>query len=254
MKIHQPFNKSSTFRRSIKPRRKIILCHSSPHHSCGVFWKVLDKRGVTLIELLVAFVICALVIAGVYRIFIAQTKAYTIQDQVVEVQQNIRNAMEMMVRDIRMAGFDYDNSTSPKTIGANPLVVGASTITVEYEYNNNGVSKIYRETYRLNGNNLEKQHSEDGGAVSTEVLLENVDALEFTCGTDGKILDYSKQDGEVDSWIPCGNVVNGSDKVIAVRVVLTARPTPVNPDVQTMVSPRTLTSTVVLRNFSMKQM
>jgi hypothetical protein len=27
----------------MKPRRKIILCHSSPQQSCRVFWKVLDK-------------------------------------------------------------------------------------------------------------------------------------------------------------------------------------------------------------------
>jgi len=37
-------NKSSTFLRGIKPRRKIILSHSSPQQSCGVFWKVLDKE------------------------------------------------------------------------------------------------------------------------------------------------------------------------------------------------------------------
>lgn len=37
-------NKSSTFLRGIKPRRKIILSHSSPHKSCGVFSKVLDKN------------------------------------------------------------------------------------------------------------------------------------------------------------------------------------------------------------------
>jgi hypothetical protein len=36
-------NKSSTFLRGIKPRRKIILSHSSPQQGCGVFWKVLDK-------------------------------------------------------------------------------------------------------------------------------------------------------------------------------------------------------------------
>jgi len=218
-----------------------------------------NEKGVTLIELLVAFVICALVIAGIYRLFIAQTKAYTVQDQVVEVQQNIRNAMEMMIRDIRMAGFDYDNSTSLVTIGANPLVVAGNSITVEYEYYSivpAFVSEIHRETYRLNVNNLEKQHSVNGGAASTEILLENVDALEFTCGVDGKILDYSKQDGEVDNWIPCGNVVNGSDKVIALRVSLTARPEQINPqdDRFKMITPRTLTSTVALRNLSMKKM
>ena len=41
--LPQLFNKSSTFLRGIKLRRKIIRFHSSPQQSCEVFWKVLDK-------------------------------------------------------------------------------------------------------------------------------------------------------------------------------------------------------------------
>jgi prepilin-type N-terminal cleavage/methylation domain-containing protein len=41
----------------------------------------LNKRGITLIELLIAFVILAITVAAIYRIFITQTRAYTIQDQ-----------------------------------------------------------------------------------------------------------------------------------------------------------------------------
>ena len=67
-----------------------------------------NKRGVTLIELLVALVIGGIVVAGIYRVFIAQSKAYTIQDQVVEVQQSIRSAMEILLRDLRMAGVQWE--------------------------------------------------------------------------------------------------------------------------------------------------
>ena len=66
---------------------------------------MLDKKGVTLIELLVVLVISGIVIGGVYRVFISQTKAYSVQDGVAEIQQDVRGAMEIMVRDIRMAGF-----------------------------------------------------------------------------------------------------------------------------------------------------
>ena len=92
-----------------------------------------DIKGMTLIELLVAMIICGMVIAGIYRVFIAQSKAYTVQDQVVEVQQSVRSAMEILLRDLRMAGFDYDNS--PITI-TNPIATPLSddSITVNYEY------------------------------------------------------------------------------------------------------------------------
>jgi hypothetical protein len=52
---------------------------------------------------------------------------------------------------------------------------------------------------------------------------------------------------EVDQWVPAGKVeVN---KVLAVHV-LSAIPAQINPDVR-MVSPRTLASTVTLRNLIM---
>src|SRR3972149_7790428 len=94
-----------------------------------------NKKGITLIELLVALVISAITIAGIYRMFISQGRAYTVQDQVVEVQQNIRMAMEILSRDLRMTGFDDDNDNSDVLI-ANPLVTPAqaSDITINYEY------------------------------------------------------------------------------------------------------------------------
>jgi prepilin-type N-terminal cleavage/methylation domain-containing protein len=55
-----------------------------------------NKRGITLIELLIALILCGIVISAIYRLFIVQTKAYTVQDQVVEVQQGTRSAMEIL--------------------------------------------------------------------------------------------------------------------------------------------------------------
>ena len=40
-----------------------------------------------MIELLVVLVIAAITMAGIYRVFISQTKTYAVQDQVMEVQQ-----------------------------------------------------------------------------------------------------------------------------------------------------------------------
>ena len=211
-----------------------------------------NNRGVTLIELLVGLVIAGIVIASTYRVFILQTRAYAVQDQVVEVQQNIRIVMETMVKDLRMSGFEYDNTTSLVQISnATSLVqVTGSSFTVEYEYYRTGapiVSERHTVTYTLNGSNLERQLAVNGVLLPNEILLENVDALDLTCGVDGRILHYEEQDGVVDNWLSCGNIGTSEDKVIAVRVSLTARPEQVNPDLQ-MVSPRTLISTVALRN------
>jgi len=63
------------------------------------------QGGMTLIELLVAMVICAILIGAVYRVLISQQKIYAVQQDVVDMQQNARLAVIQMTREIRMAGF-----------------------------------------------------------------------------------------------------------------------------------------------------
>jgi type IV pilus assembly protein PilW len=69
-------------------------------------WSVLKKnKGLTLIELLIALVLSSVLVASLYRIFITQQNTYTVQDQVADMQQNIRGAIDRMTREIRMAGY-----------------------------------------------------------------------------------------------------------------------------------------------------
>ena len=78
-----------------------------------------DKRGLTLLELLVALAISAVLIAALYRTFVGQHKTYTVQEQVVEMRQNVRGAISNMVRELRMAGFGGVATLLPITIGGN---------------------------------------------------------------------------------------------------------------------------------------
>ena len=211
------------------------------------FQSASNKKGITLIELLVALAICGIVIAAIYRLFIGQTRAYTVQDQVVEVQQNVRNAMEILLRDLRMAGFDDDDLDSTIQIG-NAIVppLSDNSVMVNYEYFDRAGATYQNHVvqYFVNESNLFRQSTVNSVAGPPEVLLENVDALNFIYG-----IDLVPGDGLIDNWVPAVSV--GANKVIAVRVTLTARPAPVNPDVQQLISPRTLTSAVSLRNLSL---
>lgn len=189
-----------------------------------------NDRGVTLIELLVVLVIAGMVIAGFYRIFIAQSKAYAVQDQVAEVQQNVRNAMEIIVRDLSMAGCDDESNLLPFN---NPLpLIADNSITVSYEYFNQTTlaTELNTVAYNLMGTDLLR---------NGEPILENVDQLVFTYGID------TDNDGYVNNWVNAGGV--GTSIIISVRVQLIAEPNPVNPDLRT-VSPRRLDSIVSMRN------
>ncbi len=196
---------------------------------------IFKQKGVTLIELLVALVICGVVIGAIYRLFIVQTRAYTVQDQVVEVQQNVRSGMEIMLRDLRMAGYD-DDSTAV-TLSTPIIVPGDQSITVRYE--NNGAQ--YQVQYWRNAGSSILFRNDGAG---DQTLLENVLALNFMYGID------TDEDGAVDGWVDAAGV--GTSKIIAVSVTLTGRPDQTNPDVKMRVSPRTLTSAVSFRNLIMK--
>ena len=74
------------------------------------------RGGFTLIELLIAMAIASVVTAAIYSVFVSQQKSYTVQEEVVEMQQNLRAGMDMMVREIRMAGYD------PESIGGLGIV------------------------------------------------------------------------------------------------------------------------------------
>lgn len=63
------------------------------------------KTGVTLIELLIALVISSILVAALYRTFIDQQKTHTVQDQVADMQQNVRVGIDQMTREVRMAGY-----------------------------------------------------------------------------------------------------------------------------------------------------
>jgi prepilin-type N-terminal cleavage/methylation domain-containing protein len=59
----------------------------------------------TLIELLVALVVSGILVGGVYRTFVSQQHTFTVQEQVVDMQQNVRLAINRMTRELRMTGF-----------------------------------------------------------------------------------------------------------------------------------------------------
>jgi len=73
------------------------------------FWK--KTAGVTLIELLLALVISTILTAAIYRSFIGQHRMYYVQQEVADMQQNARVAVNRMLREIRMAGFGGKNES-----------------------------------------------------------------------------------------------------------------------------------------------
>ena len=99
------------------------------------------EAGFSLVEVMAALVILAIAMIAVFATFISQQKSFTVQNRVAEVQQNLRQAVEYMSRDIRMAGYGIpDNVTIPSN------VVAASVTSLRSLYakdNTTGPDQIY---------------------------------------------------------------------------------------------------------------
>ncbi len=66
--------------------------------------------GYTLIELMVAMVVALVAIGAIYSVYIVQQRYYRNQQLGLTVQQNLRGALLIIEQELRMAGYDPEES------------------------------------------------------------------------------------------------------------------------------------------------
>jgi prepilin-type N-terminal cleavage/methylation domain-containing protein len=69
-----------------------------------------NHRGFTLVEMMLVLAISTIVLAAMYSVFTIANKNFTTQNVAANVQQNLRSAIGLMARDIRLAGLDPADS------------------------------------------------------------------------------------------------------------------------------------------------
>jgi len=78
------------------------------------------ERGFSLVELLIAMALALIILGALSSAFVSQRKSYALQEQVSEMIQGARAAMDMMSREVRMAGFaptGFDTNFEAGTAG-----------------------------------------------------------------------------------------------------------------------------------------
>ena len=176
-----------------------------------------ENKGFTIIELLIASAILGIIVALMVNSYSRQQDMSVTQNQVVEVQQNARAGFQMIVNEIRMAGFDPYGDNDPEITSAgdgsngDPLVFTYVADDDGVDNNSDGTTdeegELKTVTINLFDSNI------DAGADMDEIqisagggpIAENIAALEFT---------YLDQDN---------NITANPDDIRAVNVVLTAR-------------------------------
>ena len=81
-------------------------------------------RGFSLLEMMIALFVGALLILISYNVLISQKKAGDAQNQLVSAQQNASIALESLEKDLRQAGMNVDDfSAQPVFLDAAPYQV-----------------------------------------------------------------------------------------------------------------------------------
>jgi type IV pilus assembly protein PilW len=101
------------------------------------------EAGYSLVEVMAALVILGIAMTAVFATFISQQKSFTLQNRVAEMQQNLRQAVEYMSRDIRMAGYGIPGNV---TIPGNDNVIATGVTSIRSLYakdSTTGPDQIY---------------------------------------------------------------------------------------------------------------
>ena len=168
--------------------------------------QITNKKGFTLIEILVALAISGVVMTAIYSSYRNQVSSHTTQQRIVDMQQNIRGGLTMMEREIRMAGYDPTENAGARILIANRAelqfqmdITGGETDNIDND-NDGTVDEADEESYGDGDTNdpnetvryvLNNDANEDGIADGTPCHLgrdtgggrqpaaDNIDALNF---------------------------------------------------------------------------
>jgi len=131
------------------------------------------ERGFNLIELLIAMTIGLIILAALSSTFLMQREIYDVQEQIVEMVQNARAAMDMMTSEIRMAGYDPAGAV----FDGIPYNAGQLQIFADLDGDGNAGGSSENITYTYDNPNLQIDRNTGGGA---QAFAENIQTFTFS--------------------------------------------------------------------------
>ena len=151
------------FSQNIRPEKKLLLITSG-------------SDGFTVTELVLALAIMMMVMAAIVSLLISLNRAYTAQNVTAGVQQVTRAGINILTRDLRMAGL---NPLNINQIG----ISEASVHKIRFQQDTNGSGEIETDqnediSYLLNDKH-QLIRQKDGNSRSNRSLVDHVNNLTF---------------------------------------------------------------------------
>jgi len=143
------------------------------------------ESGFTILEITIGLAISVILLGTAIKILLIQHKTFTVQEDISEMQQYMRSAMDIIVKDCRMSGYD------PAGIGVSGISIASTgTMTVQADYDGDGIiSNTESITYTYDDMNDQIDRESGAGA---QPFAENIAALTFS---------YFDEDGVATSTV-----------------------------------------------------
>ncbi len=125
-----------------------------------------------MVELVIGLAISLILMGIAVKIFLVQQKAYNVQGQLSEMQQNIWVVTDMIVRETKMAGYD------PAGAGFNGITYDTSQLRILADLDGDGFATNTNEdiTYSYDGTDSQIVRNIGSGNYS---VAENIEVFTF---------------------------------------------------------------------------
>lgn len=191
---------------------------------------MMKDKGFSLVELLVATAVGLVVLGSMYGVFTIQNKTLGDQEEIVAMQQSVRAGMDMMAREILIAGYNPTQAAFyGVTVDAAQLQIKADLRGVNPTDPPDGIIQASSEeniVYAFDATNKRIIRNTGAGA---QPFVENVEAFAF------EYLDIN------------GDVTTVSADVHRIRITITGRTAKPDPSYSANGGYRTYTLTSVVR-------
>jgi type IV pilus assembly protein PilW len=152
----------------------------------------MGHRGFTLIEIMMALALMSVLLTAIITLFSNLNQSFTSQRVTAGVQQVVRTGIDIMVQNIRMAGF---NPLKLTEVGFKEDL-SSNSIRFTFDLNEDGVITNDEDITYLHHDNKLKRKLKGGYRIS---LVENVTALRFSYLNDRN--ELTDNPGEVKTVI-----------------------------------------------------
>ena len=137
-----------------------------------------SENGLSLVELLMAMAASLIILAAVYSVFTMTQKNFTTQNVAASTQQNLRSAIGLMTRDIRVAGLDPAGSGNFGISYASRTKIRFTLDSIDSgsgDFNGTVDDTNFEQiTYEFQGGQIMQTLYEETGSVNAASLIRNV--------------------------------------------------------------------------------